>query len=91
MPDGPFLAFADDTIPLNCNAVPLAECKEQPFLKNGKVISVLGAPVKGCASLWLRCQKEAEKWVTDARTGKIISDSDPVRINRRINAAYAYL
>jgi hypothetical protein len=37
----------------------------------------------------MRCQQEAELWVTDARTGKPLGK--PEDINRRINSAYAYL
>lgn len=87
--NGPFILHGGDAIPLDCNTTPLPECTIRPVLRNGEVIKAVEVPMKGCASLWLRCQAEAEKWLTDARTGRLVDD--PVRINRRINSAYAFL
>lgn len=87
--NGPFILHGTDAIPLDCNTTPLPECTIRPVLRNGEVIKAVEVPMKGCASLWLRCQAEAEKWLTDARTGRLVDD--PVRINRRINSAYAFL
>jgi len=42
-----------------------------------------------CTSVWLRCQKEAEKWISDC-DGQLMTDH-PELINARINAAYAWL
>ena len=88
MADTPFLKREQDRVPLDRNAVPIPECKVSPALKDGRVVHVVDVPVLGCASVWLRCQKEAERWVSDC-DGNILKD--PLLRNRRINAAYAYL
>jgi hypothetical protein len=89
MGNGPFIKHDNDTIPLDCSTVPLPECMVRPALKDGNVINVVDVPILSCASVWLRCQKEAEKWVTDTSTGKLLANS--LAINRRINSAYAFL
>lgn len=87
--NGPFIKHGTDTIPLNCNITPLPECKVYPMLRDGKEIEYVRVEILDPASVWMRCQKEAELWVTDAKTGKVLARPDD--INRRINAAYAYL
>lgn len=89
MPNGPFIQHGTDTIPLNCNVTPLPECKVYPMLRDGKAVDYVRIPVLDPAAVWLRCQREAELWVTDARTGKLLDKPDAV--NRRINSAYAFL
>jgi hypothetical protein len=89
MPKGPFIKHGTDIIPLNCNITPLPECKVYPTLRDGKLVEYVRVPVLDPAAVWLRCQKEAELWVTDARTGKPLTEPDA--INRRVNSAYAFL
>jgi hypothetical protein len=85
----PFTKHEHDGIPLNSNAVPIPECKVVPVLQKGKVVKAVDVPMLGCASVWLRCQKEAEKWIEDC-DGEIMYER-PALINARINAAYAWL
>lgn len=89
MPNGPFIRHGTDTIPLNCNITPLPECKVYPMLRDGKEFHYVRVPILDPASVWLRCQQEAELWVTDAKTGTPLTRPDA--INRRINSAYAFL
>ena len=86
--DTPFLKREQDRMPLNRNTVPIPECKVSPALKGGQVVKVVDVPILGCSSVWLRCQKEAERWASDCE-GNILADH--LLLNRRINAAYAYL
>ena len=88
VPDTPFLRQDQDKVPIDRNTVPIPECRVSPALKGGKVVKVVDVPVLGCASVWLRCQKEAERWVSDC-DGNLLADH--ALLNRRINAAYAYL
>lgn len=88
MSDTPFLRQDQDKLPIDRNTVPIPECKVSPALKGGKVIRVVDVPVLGCTSVWLRCQQEAERWVSGC-DGKVLADH--LLLNRRINAAYAYL
>ncbi|WP_229262929.1 DUF2515 family protein [Duganella radicis] len=53
----------------------------------GKACKAIDVPILGCASIWLRVQREAEAWI--APGGKLIAD--PIARNRRINQAYAQL
>jgi hypothetical protein len=85
----PFTPHAHDEIPLHRNVVPIPECRVTSALQGGKVIKVVDVPILSCASVWLRCQLEAEKWIQDCN-GKIMEDR-PDLINARINAAYAWL
>lgn len=85
----PFIKHGTDTIPLNCNITPLPECKVYPMLSDGKEVEYVRVPILDPAAVWLRCQKEAELWVMDAKTGKPLATPDA--INRRINSAYAFL
>jgi hypothetical protein len=89
MRDTPFTEHADDTIALNCNAVPLPQCKVYPTLKDGKGGKYVHVEIMSCADVWLRCQREAEAWLKDPATGKTFSR--PEDINRQINRAYAHL
>lgn len=88
MPDTPFIAHEHDALPLGRNTVPVPECKVRPALQDGKVVQVVDVPLLSCSSVWLRCQQEAQKWVSDCN-GRILGDA--VQINQRINAAYAHL
>ncbi|UGQ47627.1 DUF2515 family protein [Massilia endophytica] len=88
MPDAPFTPHEHDALPLGRNTVPVSECKIHPALQEGQVAQVVDVPLLSCSSVWLRCQQEARKWVSDCN-GKILSDA--MQINRRINAAYAHL
>jgi hypothetical protein len=88
MPDTPFVGHGHDPIPIGRNIAPIPECKVVPVLKEGKVIEAVDVPMLTCASVWLRCQKEAEKWIEDC--GGQVMKVHPELINARINAAYAY-
>jgi len=59
------------------------------MLRDGKEVEYVRVNILDPAAVWLRCQREAELWVTDAKTGKQLSKPDD--INRRINSAYAFL
>lgn len=59
----------------------------RPAQIGGKACKAIEVPVLGCASIWYRCQKEAEEWI--APGGSLITDV--VARNRRINTAYAQL
>lgn len=85
----PFIVHGTDTVPLNCNITPVPECKVYPALRDGKELKYVRVRILDAAAVWLRCQQEAQQWVADATTGKPLSRPDD--INRRINAAYAYL
>jgi hypothetical protein len=89
MTDGPFTRHGTDAIALNRNIVPVPKCKVYPMLQDGKVVEYVRVKILDAAAVWLRCQKEAEQWVTDARTGKPLAK--PGDLNRRINSAYAFL
>lgn len=89
MADTPFTRHATDAIALNRNIVSVPECKVYPALKDGKPVDCVRVSLLDPAAVWLRCQHEAEQWVTDAQTGKPLSRPDA--INRRINSAYAFL
>lgn len=89
MPDTPFIEHHQDKIPLNCNIVPIPECKVYPTLKNGKETKYVHVEILGCADIWLRCQQEAEAWLKNPATGKLFTK--PEDINRQINRAYADL
>lgn len=89
MPDSPFTRHASDAVALNRNIVPIPECKVYPALQDGKRIDCVRVKILDPAAVWLRCQQEAETWVSDATTGKPLARPDA--INRRINAAYAFL
>jgi hypothetical protein len=88
MPDTPFVTHAHDSIPLDRNVVPIPECRVTSALQNGKVIKAVDVKLLSCASVWLRCQQEAEKWITDCEEEIL---SRPEQVNARISAAYAYL
>ncbi|MET0982787.1 MAG: hypothetical protein ABWY02_11850 [Telluria sp.] len=88
MPDAPFTSHPHDQIPLGRNVVPIPECSVNPVLQNGKVIEAVDVKILSCASVWLRCQREAEKWISDC-DGKPLTNA--LLVNSRINAAYAYL
>jgi hypothetical protein len=87
--DSPFTTHEHDAIALNRNVVPVPECRVNPALKDGKVIDVVDVPILSCASAWLRCQEEAERWISDC-DGSVMKRR-PDLINARINAAYAWL
>lgn len=87
MPDTLFVPHPHDATPLHRNATPIDQCKVTPATINGKPCQAVDVPILSCNSVWLRCQREAEAWV--APGGKLIED--PVKRNRRINAAYAQL
>jgi hypothetical protein len=89
MPDSPFTRHGTDAVPLNCNIVPVPECKVYPALQDGKEVEYVRVKILDPAAVWLRCQQEAEQWVADTKTGKPLTRPDD--INRRINAAYAFL
>lgn len=89
MADAPFTRHPHDAVPLNRNVAPIPECRMSPALQDGSVIKVVDVPVLGCASVWLRCQHEAERWISDC-DGDVMRDK-PELINARINAAYAWL
>jgi hypothetical protein len=76
----------DDT-PLHRNSMPVAECDVHEAKVAGKTCKAIDVPILSCANVWLRVQKEAEKWITTG--GKLIAD--PIARNRRINQAYAQL
>jgi len=76
-----------DKIAMHSNVQPVADCKSSETLCGNTVKRVTEVPMLSCASVWLRCQKEAEEWI--APGGKLIAD--PVQRNRRINMAYAQL
>lgn len=82
-----FTSHKQDEVPLHRNVVPVAECKVVTKQAGGKPCSVVEVPILSCASVWLRCQQEAEEWVAPA--GKLIAD--PLARSRRINTAYARL
>lgn len=83
------VSHASDAIALNRNIVPVPECKVYPALQDGKRVDCVRVSLLDPAAVWLRCQHEAEQWVTDAQSGKPLSRPDA--INRRINSAYAFL
>jgi hypothetical protein len=85
----PYTEHAHDRIQLNRNIVPIPECRVNSALKNGKIIKVVDVPILGCPSVWLRCQEEAQNWISDCE-GELMQ-TRPELINARINAAYAYL
>lgn len=87
MPDDLFTKHHDDKIPLHRNTVPVAECDVHSKTAGGKACKAIDVPILGCASVWLRVQKEAEAWI--APGGKLIEDK--VQRNRQINRAYAQL
>ena len=89
MSDTPFTEHDTDALALNRNITPIPECKVYPALRDGKKVDCVRVKILDPAAVWLRCQQEAEQWVTDARTGKALSRPDA--INRRINSAYAFL
>lgn len=89
MPDTPFIRHDSDAIALNRNITPVAECRVHPTLQDGKRTDCVRVKILDPAAVWLRCQREAEQWVMDATTGKPLGRADA--INRRINAAYAFL
>ncbi|MFC7651495.1 DUF2515 family protein [Pseudoduganella danionis] len=76
-----------DAVPLHRNVTPIAECKVTSREVDGKHLRTVDVPILSCASVWLRCQKEAEEWI--APGGKLLTD--PIARNRRINRAYAQL
>lgn len=82
-----FSANKHDDVPLHRNVMPVAECKVASSRAGGKQCSAVDVPILTCASVWLRCQQEAEEWIAPA--GKLIAD--PILRNRRINTAYAQL
>jgi hypothetical protein len=85
----PFTAHEHDNLELDRNTTPLPECRVVPVLQNGKIIKAVDVPMLGCAGVWLRCQQEAERWISDC-DGEILQ-TRPELMNARINAAYAYL
>lgn len=87
MPDDLFTQHRHDNTPLGRNTLPVAECDVHDATLNGKACKAINVPVLGCASVWLRVQREAEAWI--APDGKLIAD--PIARNRRINQAYAQL
>jgi hypothetical protein len=89
MEEIPFIEHRHDKLELDRNTTPIPDCKVVPILQNGKVIKAVDVPMLGCASIWLRCQQEAEKWISGC-DGKML-DNRPELMNARINAAYAYL
>lgn len=89
MSDTPFTEHDTDALALNRNITPIPECKVYPGLRDGKKVDCVRVKILDPAAVWLRCQQEAEQWVTDARTGKALGRPDA--INRRINSAYAFL
>jgi hypothetical protein len=76
-----------DDVPLHRNVTPVTECKVTSSGSGAKQCSAVDVPILTCASVWLRCQREAEEWIAPA--GKLITD--PILRNRRINTAYAKL
>lgn len=82
-----FTPHRHDDVPLHRNVTPIAECKVKSSTVDGKPCRTVDVPILGCASVWLRCQQEAQEWI--APGGKLISD--PITRNRRINRAYAQL
>jgi len=89
MSDTPFTEHDTDALALNRNITPIPECKVYPGLRDGKKVDCVRVKILDPAAVWLRCQQEAEQWVTDAGSGKPLSRPDA--INRRINSAYAFL
>jgi hypothetical protein len=82
-----FAPHKHDDVPLHRNVMPVTECKVASNPAKGKQCSAVEVPILTCASVWLRCQREAEEWIAPA--GKLITD--PILRNRRINTAYAQL
>jgi hypothetical protein len=82
-----FATNKHDDVPLHRNVIPITECKVTSSQAGGKRCSAVEVPILTCASVWLRCQREAEEWIAPA--GKLIAD--PILRNRRINTAYAQL
>jgi hypothetical protein len=82
-----FTKHHHDPVPLHRNTMPVAECGVHNATVGGKTCKAIDVPILGCASVWLRVQKEAEAWITSG--GKLIAD--PIQRNRRINQAYAQL
>lgn len=76
-----------DDVPLHRNVKSMTECRLAASQTDGKSCSVVEIPILTCASVWMRCQREAEEWIAPA--GKLITD--PILRNRRINTAYAQL
>ncbi|MRW92677.1 hypothetical protein GJ699_22010 [Duganella sp. FT80W] len=87
MPDEVLTKQRQDHLPLHRNTMPVAECDVHDTTIAGKACKAIDVPILGCASIWLRVQREAEAWV--APGGKLIAD--PIARNRRINQAYAQL
>jgi hypothetical protein len=87
--DTPFITHKHDDLALNRNVVPIPECRVVPVLQGGKVIKAVDVKILSCASVWLRCQQEAEQWISDC-DGEILQ-TRPELMNARINSAYAYL
>jgi hypothetical protein len=82
-----FATHKYDDVPLHRNVMPITECEVASSQVGGKQCSVIEVPILTCASVWLRCQREAEEWIAPA--GKLIAD--PIMRNRRINTAYSQL
>lgn len=82
-----FATNKHDNVPMHRNVIPVTECKVATSQAGRKQCSVVEVPILTCASVWLRCQQEAEEWIAPA--GKLITD--PILRNRRINTAYAQL
>lgn len=82
-----FATNKHDDVPLHRNVTRITECKVATSQAGGKQCSAVEVPILTCASVWLRCQREAEEWIAPA--GKLITD--PIVRNRRINMAYAQL
>jgi hypothetical protein len=87
MPDDLLTQHRQDMTPLGRNTLPVAECDVHEATVAGQPCKAIDVPVLGCASIWLRVQREAEAWI--APGGKLIAD--PIVRNRRINQAYAQL
>lgn len=82
-----FTVHQHDDVPLHRNITPIAECKVTSGTVNGRQCRSVDVPILSCASVWLRCQQEAQEWI--APGGKLITD--PITRNRHINRAYAQL
>ena len=87
MPNEVFTKHHQDPVPIHRNTLPVAECSVHNATVGGKPCKAIDVPILGCASVWLRVQKEAEAWITV--DGKLIEDR--IRRNRQINKAYAQL
>lgn len=87
MNDTVFRPHDEDPLPLHRNVPAVADCPVRPAQVGGKSCSAVEVPILTCASIWYRCQKEAEEWI--APGGKPITDA--IARNRRINTAYAQL